>query len=116
MASKCTVLLSICHCDEPTGFYQRKPCLCHQVTYCSTCDGVSSLVRRCRTGCRPDTSPLASDGASMTCSACGMPTCISCPGPVMQVLEFCNRCLERMEGEDQDIDEPGWPNRWTLSP
>jgi hypothetical protein len=34
----------------------------------------------------------------------------------MQVLEFCNRCLERMEGEDQDIDEPGWPNRWTLSP
>jgi hypothetical protein len=33
----------------------------------------------------------------------------------MGVLEFCDRCLEHMEGEDQGIDEPGWPNRWTLA-
>jgi hypothetical protein len=33
-----------------------------------------------------------------------MNTCISCPGPVMEILEFCDPCLARMEGEEQDID------------
>lgn len=98
---------SLCHCDKRQAVYSRQTCKSHVVHICGGCQGVVSLENRCRKPCRPDTSPFASDGASMTCGVCGMPTCINCPGPVIGLLEFCDECL-RMEGEYEDINEPGW--------